>query len=175
MVRDPRERYDDLITFEEEEYVPSEEFESLKQTDATQSGWAVGALVFDPADRILLIDNNWSDGWIVPSGGVKPGEVLSEAVVREVKEEGGIDAVPVRPHALTDQVTVNRDSGETFEITFVLYEAKAESTSIPNDLGVTTAEVSDARWFDTFPQNVYNRELTKRVFRRCVETNDDAA
>lgn len=173
MGRDPREQYDDLITTVEEECVSPDAFESLKQTDAARSGWSVGALVFDSDERILLIDNYWADGWIVPSGGVKPGESLSDAVVREVNEEGGVDVVPVRPHAITDRTTVNEGSGETLETAFVLFEATAETTTIPDGLGETEDEVSGAEWFDTLPGNVYNRELTARVYHRCVETDDN--
>lgn len=171
MVRDPRDRYDDLITTVAVEYVSPNDFESLKQTDTARSGWAVGALVFDSDDSILLVDNYWADGWIVPSGGVKPGESLSDAVVREVKEEGGVDVTPLRPHAVTESTTVDEDSGETFETTFVLFEATAESATITDTLGETPDEVSDARWFDPLPRNVYNRELTERVYHRCVGTD----
>jgi len=41
--------------------------------------------------RILLIlrtDNNY---WSIPGGGIKPGETIKQAAVREVKEETGID------------------------------------------------------------------------------------
>lgn len=169
--RDPREQHDDLITRVERETVPSERFRSLKRTDTAQSGWSVGALVIDADDRILLVDNHWADGWIVPSGGVKPHETLSEAVVREIREEGGIDAVPVRPHALTEGTTVNEDTGETLETRFVLFEATAETTEIGDGLGATDDEVSDARWFEALPQDVYNRALTERVYRRCRGSN----
>jgi ADP-ribose pyrophosphatase YjhB (NUDIX family) len=52
---------------------------------------AVSAIVTDERDRVLLIlrtDNNY---WSIPGGGVKPGESVSDATVREVKEETGID------------------------------------------------------------------------------------
>ena len=173
MRRDPRDQYDDLITMEDEEYVSSDDFESQKRTDTARSGWAIGALVFDSDDRILLVDNYWADGWIVPSGGVKPGESLSDAVVREVNEEGGVDVTPVRPHAITDSTTVNEATGESFDTSFVLFEATAETTTIPDELGESKDEVSDAEWFDTLPENVYNRNLTKRVFHRSIETDRD--
>jgi len=52
---------------------------------------AVSAIVTDDHGGILLIlrtDNNY---WSIPGGGVKPGESVSEATAREVKEETGID------------------------------------------------------------------------------------
>jgi ADP-ribose pyrophosphatase YjhB (NUDIX family) len=52
---------------------------------------AVSAIVTDDRGRVLLIlrtDNNY---WSIPGGGVKPGESVRDAAVREVKEETGID------------------------------------------------------------------------------------
>jgi ADP-ribose pyrophosphatase YjhB (NUDIX family) len=52
---------------------------------------AVSAIVTNDQGGILLIlrtDNNY---WSIPGGGVKPGESVSEATAREVKEETGID------------------------------------------------------------------------------------
>lgn len=169
-VQYPRKQYDDLIRRTEVEHVPPEEFESLKQTDTSRSGWAVGALVFDSNGSVLLVDNYWADGWVVPGGGVKSDESLGDAVVREVREETGVDVIPERPHAITEGTTVNEQSGETFETKFVMFEATAETTTISDELGETEDEISDARWFDTLPDNLYNRELTEQVHRRCIET-----
>ena len=61
----------------------------------------VGALVFDDADdptAVLLAEHDglWSDEpfWTPPGGGVEFGEGLAEALVREVREETGVDVDP---------------------------------------------------------------------------------
>lgn len=56
----------------------------------------VGALITDPAtERLLLVEHDglWEAGsfWTPPGGGVDFGEGLAEALLREVKEETGVD------------------------------------------------------------------------------------
>jgi 8-oxo-dGTP pyrophosphatase MutT (NUDIX family) len=66
------------------------------------------ALVFDPADRLLLIAYEASRDvdparpglrrfWFTPGGGVEPGETHEVAVVRELGEEIGVANAPRGP------------------------------------------------------------------------------
>jgi 8-oxo-dGTP pyrophosphatase MutT (NUDIX family) len=58
-------------------------------------------------DRILMVQHRDADGlfWILPGGGVKPGETLEQAAVREVWEEAGARCRIVRRLVLPDGVT----------------------------------------------------------------------
>ena len=54
---------------------------------------AVGAFIFDPAGRVLLVERGRPPGeglWSVPGGKLEPGETLAQAVAREVREETGL-------------------------------------------------------------------------------------
>ncbi|MFI1827606.1 NUDIX domain-containing protein [Streptomyces sp. NPDC020412] len=57
---------------------------------------AAGVLLFDEADRVLLVDPTYKPGWEFPGGVVEPGEAPARAGMREVTEELGLalDRVP---------------------------------------------------------------------------------
>jgi 8-oxo-dGTP pyrophosphatase MutT (NUDIX family) len=52
---------------------------------------AVTAVVTDTDDRVLLIHRTDNDRWALPGGGIELGENARDALVREVREETGID------------------------------------------------------------------------------------
>jgi len=52
----------------------------------------VGALIFNPEGELLLLKSHkWKHKYVVPGGHVELGETLEEALVREIKEETGLD------------------------------------------------------------------------------------
>lgn len=51
------------------------------------------ALIFDEQGRVLLCHRRDIDAWNLPGGGVESGELPTEAVIREAKEEVGLDVV----------------------------------------------------------------------------------
>ena len=62
---------------------------------------AVGAFVFDPEGRVLVVQRATPPGeglWSVPGGRLEPSETLAQAVAREVREETGL-VVEVGPLA----------------------------------------------------------------------------
>ncbi len=165
---DPRERYDDLRITEGRETLDPNQFEEAAASEPAAVGWVVLALAFDEASRVLLIDQPWADGWLAPGGVPKPAESLSEAVVREVREETGVEITPARPHAVEDYSFVNERTEETAGWTYVVFEATAETTEIASDLGLEDEPIDDAAWFDRLPDTVYGSDLIGPVYRRCL-------
>ncbi|MCW4019608.1 MAG: NUDIX domain-containing protein [Candidatus Bathyarchaeota archaeon] len=56
----------------------------------------VGALIFNPEGRVLLIKSHkWRDQYAVPGGHIELGEKIEDALRREIKEETGLDVYDV--------------------------------------------------------------------------------
>ena len=49
------------------------------------------AIIVDEAGRVLLIRHSYVGGWHLPGGGVARGETMHQAMVREVREETGLE------------------------------------------------------------------------------------
>jgi ADP-ribose pyrophosphatase YjhB (NUDIX family) len=53
----------------------------------------VRGVACDEAGRVLLVRHTYTKGWHLPGGGVEHRETAADAVVREMAEEGGVQAV----------------------------------------------------------------------------------
>ncbi|WP_079909442.1 NUDIX domain-containing protein [Paenibacillus sp. 32352] len=57
----------------------------------------VRVFVLDEEDRLLLVQSDYKKQgpehmiWVIPGGGIEPGEYSRDAAIREVKEETGLD------------------------------------------------------------------------------------
>jgi 8-oxo-dGTP pyrophosphatase MutT (NUDIX family) len=51
----------------------------------------VRALVIDDQGRVFLVKHSYVSGWHLPGGGVEAGETITQALARELREEGNID------------------------------------------------------------------------------------
>jgi ADP-ribose pyrophosphatase YjhB (NUDIX family) len=101
----------------------------------------VGAVVHDAAGRLLLIRRANEPGrgqWSLPGGRVEPGEDDAAAVVRELREETGLE---VRVGALVGSVRRAAPTG-----VFVIFDYAAEVVGGQLAAG---DDASAAAWVDT--------------------------
>jgi len=164
---DPRDR-GDVLTTASREQIDGDRFADALDSEPVQSGWVVVALTFDPAGRVLLIEEPWADGWLAPGGACKPGESLDAAVKREIDEETGVEASPVAPRAVDEFTFEHERTGETIGWTLVCFEAIADDPTIDRDPSVDDEEITDIRWFEHLPENVFNPDLMVSAYEQCV-------
>jgi 8-oxo-dGTP pyrophosphatase MutT (NUDIX family) len=76
-------------------------------------GLTLGArgMVLDAEGRVFLIKHTYTEGWHLPGGGVEAGETLSDALARELSEEGNIEITgpPVLHGVFFHPIYSNRD------------------------------------------------------------------
>lgn len=164
---DPRDR-DDVLTTASREQIDADAFADARESEPVQAGWVVVALTFDAPGRVLLIEEPWADGWLAPGGARKPGESLEAAVAREIEEETGVEATPVAPRAVDEFTFEHERTGETVGWTLVLFETIADDPTIDRDPSVDDEEITDIRWFENLPENVFSPDLMVSAYEECL-------
>ena len=106
---------------------------------------AVAAIVFDDAGRVLLIERGRPPGvglWSVPGGRVELGEALAAAVVREVREETGLDVEPGPLVEIVERVSTAEAGSYHYVILDYLAHLRPGAASAPR----AGDDVTAARW-----------------------------
>ena len=117
----------------------------------------VRAIVLD-ARGIFLVRHTYVPGWYLPGGGVDRGESAEAAVVRELREEGGIQCLE-RPVLHGFYRNGHRDH-------VACYVVRAFETASPKD----DWEIAETGWFapDALPEGA-----TPATRARIVEVLED--
>ena len=114
----------------------------------------VGAFIFSKDDQILLGKGGVYPGkWIVPGGGIEPGETKLAALKREILEETGIDISGDKVEALKEvlegesQKTL-RDSGERVLVKMRFYNYTVHMSRPAAKVALKSEDdFIDAQWF----------------------------
>ncbi|MCT7985184.1 NUDIX domain-containing protein [Laspinema sp. A4] len=112
----------------------------------------VGALVCGPSGRVLIAKTTkWRGLWGVPGGKVDWGETLEAALLREFREEVGLDLVEIRWALLQEAVLDPQFCRDAHFIMMNYYARSTTETVIPND------EIEEWVWVP--PQEALNYSL----------------
>ena len=108
---------------------------------------AVGAIVGNDAGEILLVKRVLSGVWLYPTGWADVGYSAAEVVVKEVREETGIEAEPVQLLGVVDGM---RMGFTKFGMYMLLFHCRATG----GELNPHPLETDGCGWFakDQLPQ-----------------------
>ncbi|MET8540299.1 NUDIX domain-containing protein [Kitasatospora sp. NPDC004799] len=106
---------------------------------------SVTAVVTDAEGRLLLIHKTDNDLWALPGGGHDIGESVADTVIREVREETGVDVEVASVVGLyTDPGHVMAyDDGEVRQQFSICFRARPVGGTLR-----TSSESKEVRWVD---------------------------
>jgi nucleoside triphosphatase len=139
----------------------------------------VSGLIYNPEGEILLCKMPENRGaypgqWAIPGGGIDEGEMMRETLVREIKEEVGLDVSEIVPLSFDDDVRekVNKDgSKETLYMIHLVFECRVgvqDIESLENNMSVRINDEFEAFvWVKPEDVSRYNlNEATMKTFKK---------
>ena len=111
----------------------------------------IAAALIRQDDTVLLVRQQGAedpaDSWALPGGVVEEGELLTEALVREVREETGLEVLQVGPLAYLAQFDDPADDHQTMAFVFEVREWRGAAQPADPDkviLGLEFCALPDA-------------------------------
>lgn len=104
-------------------------------------------------------------GWSFPKGWIDEGEKLEEAAVREVREEGGVEAKVIKKLS-TFKIFFTDQDGEKI-MKFITYFLMEYESNAPEGFGWETAEIRWVTFDETQELLAFKNE--KELLKKAVE------
>jgi ADP-ribose pyrophosphatase YjhB (NUDIX family) len=137
--------------------VSSSDFDAQKHKHLSRSalGGAIGVIT-TPENRVVLVERNTMHaGWALPGGTVEQNEDFTEAFLREIHEEIGIDLIDVRLREIEIKTFLSPDD-ESLRFALAVFGAKTEISVLPEATAEAVAEGVNASLFpiDRLPDKI---------------------
>ena len=104
----------------------------------------VGAVIVDGAGRVLLVKRRFeplAGQWSLPGGAVDVGETLAACVIREMREETGLDVEVGPVIEVFDRITHDGDGRVQYHFVLVDYVCRPIGGTLSAD-----SDVADVAW-----------------------------
>jgi ADP-ribose pyrophosphatase YjhB (NUDIX family) len=122
---------------------------------------SVNVVITNDADELLLIRRSDNDNWAIPGGAVDLGESLTQAAVRETREESGIECeVTGLVGIFTDprHILLYTSNGEARQEFSIVVTARVTGGDL-----ATSSESSEVRWVPVSQIGDYPMDRSMRL------------
>jgi nucleoside triphosphatase len=126
-----------------------------------------GALIFNQHNRVLLVlSERWGGRYAVPGGHIELGERIEETVLREVKEETGLDVYDLK-FIMMQECVYDKEFYRKMHFIFFDYSCKTDADE--NDV-ILNHEAQAYSWVTLdaaldMPLDPYTRRLIEKVIK----------
>jgi 8-oxo-dGTP diphosphatase len=172
----------DVTSIEETVELEDEEFVATRERARSIDG-GVAVVIHNDEGELLLVENDWSDGYLPPGGGVEPGEDPEAAAVREAHEETGVLVELERPVRVERRQYVREDADRDrdeddvnsfrggYDVTYLAHPI-GEKT-LADDPGRDDETIEDVAWFEDVPERTPVPNLLETVFESVSDAETD--
>jgi len=104
--------------------------------------FSAGGIVFNSQGQVLLTKHSQNKHWSFPKGLIDPGQTPKEAALREVREEGGVEAEIIGKVGYSKYVYTFNDEKIFKVVTYFLMKY------VSGDITDHDWEVEESGWYD---------------------------
>ena len=125
----------------------------------------VGALIFNQENKIFLMKSHkWKNKYVIPGGHVELGEKMEDALIREIKEETGLDIFDIK-FIIYDEFIFDKAFWKKKHFILFDFVCKTNSTDVKLD-----SEGQEYIWVDikealNLPIEPYTRKTIEAYLR----------
>jgi|AntDeeMinimDraft_5_1070356.scaffolds.fasta_scaffold11092_2 nucleoside triphosphatase len=112
----------------------------------------VGAVILNSENKVLICrSNKWKQQYVIPGGHIESGETMEETLVREVREETGLEVYDIQLLGITESIYSKSFKNQKHFI-FVDFICRTESNEV-----VLNEEAQSYQWIEL--SEIENYEL----------------
>jgi nucleoside triphosphatase len=132
----------------------------------------VGALIFDPEGKFLLLKSHkWLGKYVIPGGHIELGETIEQALIREIKEETNLDIYDIE-FLIFQEFIFDKTFWQKGHYIFFDHACKTDSTDV-----ILNDEAEEYIWVSieeglVLPLDPYTRIVIETYLKRVARSQN---